>query len=358
MASQDRTEPATPRRREEARQEGKVAKSMDVNSVVVLLAGILLLKVAGPYMLRGLMAIATDAFSHLHSREITMSNIGTYLASYGVRGALICLPLAIGLGAVGIASNVMQVGLKVTPKVLNPDLNRLNLVQGIARLFSWRCGVEIIKLVAKVGIVAWVVYASLKNQYFLLVNLAGMPLVSGFLLVGSLCWQLVLRAWIVMLAMAVFDFIYQRFQFEQSMKMTKQEVKDEYRRSEGDPYIKARIRQRQREIDRGRMFLDVARADVVITNPVHLAVALRYDSAEMAAPTVVAKGQRLIAEKIKAIAEAHCVPIIENPPVARLLYKTVEVGQQIPESLYQAVAEILAYVYRMSERTDNRHAAA
>lgn len=138
-----------------------------------------------------------------------------------------------------------------------------------------------------------------------------------------------------MLAIAIFDFIYQRFQFEQSMKMTKQEVKDEYRRSEGDPHVKARIRQRQREIARGRMFLDVARADVVITNPVHLAVALRYDSAEMAAPTVVAKGQRLIAEKIKAIAEAHGVPIVENPPIARLLYKTVEIGQQIPESLYQ-----------------------
>ncbi|MDI6829322.1 MAG: EscU/YscU/HrcU family type III secretion system export apparatus switch protein, partial [Armatimonadota bacterium] len=290
MALQDRTEPATPRRREEARQEGKVAKSMDVNSVIVLLAGMLILKVAGPYMLKGLMIITTDAFSHLHSREVSVSNIGALLMSYGLRGALLCVPLAIGVGAVGVASNVMQVGLKITPKVLNPDLNRLNLVQGVARLFSWRSGVEVLKLAAKVSIVAWIIYAFLKNQYPILINLASMSPIGGCMLIANLCFQLLVRAWIAMLAIAIFDFIYQRFQFEQSMKMTKQEVKDEYRRSEGDPHVKARIRQRQREIARGRMFLDVARADVVITNPVHLAVALRYDSAEMAAPTVVAKG--------------------------------------------------------------------
>lgn len=350
MALQDRTEPATPRRREEARSEGKVAKSIDVNSAIVLLASVLILRAAGPYVLKGLMSVARDTFSTLHSRDVGMIGVHDLMMSYIVRGALLCLPVMVGAGAVSLASNVLQVGFRVAPKALAPDLSRIDPFKGMARLVSWRSAIELAKAVAKIGVVVYVVYSFLRKEYPALVDLSAMPPAAAGAVVAGLCWRLLARACAAMLVIALIDYLYQRFHFEQTLKMTKPEVKEELKRSEGDPHVKARVKQRQREIARGRMIQNVPTADVVVTNPAHIAVALRYAAVEMVAPVVIAKGQRLVAERIKAVAEAHGIPIIENPPVARLLYKTVEIGQQIPEELYQAVAEILAYVYQLSEK--------
>lgn len=350
MLTQDKTEPATPRRREEARDEGRVAKSADINSAIVLLVSLLLLRVAGPYLLQGFMSVARDTFSSLHHRQLGMDTVPTLAATYAIRCAWLCLPVAAGVGAVALASNVLQVGLRVTPKAIAPDWNRMDPLKGLTRLVSWRSLVELVKSTAKIGVVAYFVYSFLRSEYPAVLDLCGMPPVAIGGAVAGLCWRLLVRGCAAMLVIGILDYMYQRLSFDQSLRMTKQEVKEEFKRSEGDPHVKARLRQRQLEISRRRMMHDVARADVVVTNPTHVAVALRYAAAEMAAPMVVAKGQRLLAERIKSVAEAHGVPIVENPPLARLLYKTAEIGQQIPEELYQAVAEILAFVYQLSEK--------
>ncbi|HET6454771.1 MAG TPA: flagellar biosynthesis protein FlhB [Armatimonadota bacterium] len=354
MALQDKTEPATQRKREDARKEGKVAKSNDINSALVLLASMIIFKVAGPYIIGSFMAMTRETFAGLHTHAVGMDGLDSLLMPYAGRAALICLPLMIGLAVVSLTSNVLQVGLTVSAKSVAMDLNRIDPIKGIARLFSIRSAVEALKSIAKIAMVGIVVYSFLKRECPALIGLSDMPPSTAGGVIAGMCWRLLVKACAAMLVIAMVDYLYQRYAFEESIKMTKQEVKEEFKRSEGDPQIKARLRQRQREIARGRMVQAVPKADVIVTNPTHIAVALKYDPDEMNAPTVVAKGQRLLAEKIKAIAEAHGIPIVENKPIARLLYKTVEVGRQIPEDLYQAVAEILAYVYRLSKKIGQR----
>ncbi len=358
MAMQDKTETATPRRREDARNEGKVCKSADINSAVTLLMSLFVLKIAGPFLYEGLASISTKTFSTLHQQEIGPDQAQGMMMSYMMDGLRLCLPIMLGVGAVALASNVLQVGFKVTPKAIAWDSSRINPVKGIANLVSVRSSVELLKSIAKVTIVGVVVYLFLRQQMPGLIDLADMSVPAAASAIGGLCWQLLIRSCVVLGVIAVLDYIFQRFQYEQSLKMTKQEVKEEYRRTEGDPAIKGKVRQRQRELARSRMVEAVSRADLVLTNPTHYAVALKYDQAEMAAPTVLAKGQRLMAQKIKDIAAANGIPIVENPPVTRMIYKMVEVGGQIPEELYQTVAEILAYVYKLSERAGRAWKAA
>jgi len=357
LALQDRTEPATGKRREEVRKEGRTAKSAEINAAVVLLVSLLVLRVAGPYVLDGLMRITRDVFGNLHTQTVSYSSLPAMAAKYGVRTCFICLPLALAVGAVGVLANVLQVGFMVTTKPLAPDLKRLDPFKGISRLFSGRCLVELLKSGLKVGIVIYVVYAFLRAECPHIIELGGLSPAAAGAAAAGLCWRLLARACAAMIIIAVLDYMYQRISFENSIKMTKQEVKDEYKQTEGNPLIKGQIRKRQREIARRRMMQEVPKADVVVTNPTHIAVALKYDPSKMSAPTVVAKGQRLLAERIKALAEASGVPIVENAPVARLLYKLVEIGGQIPGELYQAVAEILAFVYRLSEKAGRARAS-
>jgi len=349
MALQDKTEPGTPKKREEAREEGRVAKSAEIGSAAVLLASILILRAAGPYLISGMMEVIRSGLSTLHLRQVTVESLPNMAASWAITTAGLCLPVMAGAAAVGLAANVLQVGFRATSKSIAPNLTRLDPLKGLARLVSGRSLMELLKSVVKVVVVGWVAWGFLRAEYPALLDLPSLSPAGLGGAIAGLCWRLLARATAAMLIIAVLDYMYQRLSFELSLRMTKQEVKDEFKRSEGDPHIKARIRQRQREIARRRMMQDVAKSDVVITNPTHVAVALKYDTDKMAAPQLVAKGQRLLAERIKAVAEANHVPMIENAPVARLLYKTVEIGQQIPEELYQAVAEILAFVFRLSK---------
>lgn len=351
MAMQDKTEAATPKRRTDARNKGNVAKSMDLNTAFVLLISLFVIKASGPFMMQNISAILRDTFSSASHFNLTQDVVWSLAANYGLRSLIICAPVMLAAGAVGFSINVMQVGFKSTPQAMAPNLNKLNPITGIARLFSWKGLVELIKSIVKVGIVGYVVYGVLKSEMPYLTRLADMSLEGSAGFIAGLCWRMLMRACAAMAIIAILDYMYQRYQYEQSLKMTKQEVKDEYRLQEGDPQVKGRIRQKQRQMARQRMMRDVPQADVIITNPTHLAVAIKYDVEHMSAPVVVAKGQRLIAQKIKEIAAANGVPIVENKPVARALYQAVEIGDQVPEELYQAVAEILAYVYRLSERS-------
>lgn len=358
MAVQDKTEAATPKRREDARRKGSVAKSVDLTGALVFLVCLYTCKTAGPYMMQNLTEIVRDSLSHLATREITEATIWSMAANYGVRSLLICAPVMLAGAAIGFGVNVAQVGLRTSAEAMAPDLKRMNPISGIARLFSMKGLVELVKSLLKVGVVGYVLYVFMREELPHMNNLADMPLSSSVSVVAGLCWRMLVKSTAVVIIIAIMDYGYQKWQFETNLRMTKQEIKDEARLQEGDPQIKGRIRQKQRQIARQRMMRDVPKADVIITNPTHIAVAIKYDAMSMSAPTVLAKGQRLMAQKIKEVAIANGVPIVENKPVARALYQAVEIGEQIPEDLFQAVAEILAYVYRISQRGGARRASA
>jgi flagellar biosynthetic protein FlhB len=317
---------------------------------MVLLVSLLVLRIAGPYMLESIVGMLRDTFGSLNERAVSPETIFSLAGLYGTRSLLICLPILLGAGAVGLMANVAQVGIRTSTQTMSPDINRLDPLKGMSKLFSWRGLIELLKSVLKISAVAWVVYAFLKDEFRKMPDLAGMPVNTSATAIAVLCWRMLGRACAVMVVIAALDFLYQRYQYEMGIKMTKQEVKDEYKLQEGDPQTKSRIRQRQRQMARQRMMQNVPKADVIVTNPTHYAVAIMYEPDKMAAPTVVAKGQRILAHRIREIAESHGIPIVENPPVARMLYQMVEVGETIPEQLYQAVAEILAFVYRLSEK--------
>jgi flagellar biosynthetic protein FlhB len=298
-----------------------------------------------------LKTIMETSFTGFASKDISVNNISTLMAGYMGKTILIFIPIVISVAVVGLVSGIMQIGMKIAVKSIIPDFTRLDPIKGITRMFSMRSGVELVKSIIKVAIVSVIVYTFLKNEFVNLPGLADTSFASSVAYIADLCWRLLVKSCMAILVLSILDYIYQRYQHESSLKMTKQEVKDEYKRSEGDPKIKAMIKQRQSEMTRKRSLRDVSTADVIVTNPTHIAVALKYNPEKMSAPTVVAKGQRLLAERIKSIAETSGVPIVENIPVARALYKNVEVGQQVPDDLYRAVAEILAYVYRMGQKS-------
>jgi flagellar biosynthetic protein FlhB len=252
---------------------------------------------------------------------------------------------------VATLSNYVQVGSLFSWEAVQPDFGKVNPLKGFGRLFSRQAGAELAKAIFKLAIIGWVAYATIRAERLQIIALWNQETVQIFQYIGKVSFDLFLKTVFVMAALAGVDYAFQRWSYEKSLRMTRREVQDEYKQTEGDPLIKSRIRSIQRELARRRMMAEVPKADVIITNPTHLAVALRYRAKDMSAPKVVAKGAELVAEKIKEIARAHGVPLVENKPVAQVLYKTVDLGQTIPSSLYQAVADLLAYVYRLRGKT-------
>jgi flagellar biosynthetic protein FlhB len=247
-------------------------------------------------------------------------------------------------------ASAAQVGFLWTTQPLVPDLGRFNPAAGLSRLFGPRGLVEAVKALLKVLVVGWVVYTAVRARLPDLVALGTLPTPHLLTLLGTLLYTLALRVSLVFLVIALLDYAYQRWDYEKSLKMSKEEIKQEHKQSEGDPLIKGAIRQRQRDAARKRMMQDVPKADVVITNPTHVAIALAYDVGAMRAPQVLAKGQDELAARIRELAAEHDIPFVENPPLARTLYKQVEIGQEIPAALYAAVAEVLAYVYERNRK--------
>jgi flagellar biosynthetic protein FlhB len=278
------------------------------------------------------------------SADVTFVSV---FGDYIVRFFLITMPVFAVLGVIAFATNVAQIGFKITPKAMEPKFDKLNLVNGFKRLFALRSLVDMIKNVLKVAIIGYVAYKTIQGEFdsfFLLPNMT-IPELAGVM--GKLSLVLGVKIGAVVFVIAVLDYMYQRYEFEKSIRMSRQEVKEEHKETEGSPQLKARVRQVQREMSRKRMMQAVPTADVVLTNPTHLAVALKYDPEEMSAPYVVAKGARLIAQRIKELAHKHDIPVIEDKPLARALFKACDVGDLVPANLYRAVAEVLAYVYRL-----------
>lgn len=343
--AQERTEQATSRRLEKARERGQVFKSMELVSAVTLLAAAVGLEFSGPWVWAALQHLAQSTWGNLRQEDLTVAGIFTTLPRLLVTVGIAAGPVAAAVLLCGVLVQYLQVGMVFSTETLYPDLNRIDPIRGLQRLFSKRALVELLKSIAKVAVVATVAYLSIKGDLVRFVGLGGAHPLAGVLLAAQITGRVMLRVGIVMLILAVADWFYQRSEYLTHLKMTKQEVKQEHRESEGSPEVRQRIRSRQRQMARRRMMNDVAKADVVVTNPTHFAIALKYDPAA-AAPQVLAKGQDFVAKRIREVARTHGVMVVENPPLARTLYATVEIGEEIPPALYQAVAEVVAVVFR------------
>lgn len=351
--SQERTEPATPRKRRKEREEGRVAKSQDLGAAAIILVGLFALLVFGRFLFSWILAFTTDMIAFMGGN--TLREDGWFSVIRDETAYALVIPwLPIGLAAAvgALIVTVSQVGFFITPKPLVPKMDRFNPVSGLKKVLSLRSLVEMVKGLLKAALFALVIYYSLRKDTPELVLAIRFPLEAG---VSQLLWKLLglsFRLAFLLLVIAVFDYAYQKWEFERSIKMSKQELKEEYKQMEGDPQIKSKIRQKQRELARSRMMSSVPKADVVITNPTRLAIALEYDRKVMDAPVVCAKGSGFLARRIREVAEENAVPVVENKPLARSLFETLEVGEEVPEELYRAVAEVLAFVYRI--RTGKR----
>lgn len=348
---QNRTEQATAKRKEEARARGQVAVSRDVSTAAVLLGGFGLLYVlARPAMtklntlIKEWLTSATDAGVR---ERLTMDHAHEIVTKAGSDLMFLVLPLAAGIAVLGVGSAVAQTGFIWKTEGIGLDVGRLNPLPGLQRMVSLRALAELIKAVLKVLFIGAAGFYAMRNDAAVLPELVQFTLDGILSTLGWLTLKAALSISAAVAFISILDYGYQRFEWERNLRMSHEEVKREHRESEGDPQIRSRVRSLQREMTRKRMLADVKKADVVVTNPDHLAVALKYDQSRMAAPRVVAKGAGYLAERIKEIARAHGVMVVENKFVARTLYKLVDVGREIPADLYRAVAEILAYVYRV-----------
>ncbi len=347
---QERTEAATPKRRREAREEGQVARSPEVLTAFVLGAGLLGLWVGSGHLYRELSSLTAHVIE-MGSRPELGRDAVMVLVIRVARGLVFGLaPMFIAAVVGGIAGNLVQVGFMVSFKAITPNPDRINPVSGFRNLFQWAKLVDLLKNLLKVAAVGWAAYLAVRSRVWELPALVGLPpraLLAYFLDMG---FEILKNVLLVYVAIALLDYAFQRWQFEEKIKMSKQEVRDEFKETEGDPLIRSRIRALQREMARRRMMAEVPRSDVVITNPVHLAVALRYDPSAMPAPEVVAKGADRVAQRIVELARESGVPVYEDPPVARALFRQTEIGDRIPADLFEAVAGILAHVYRLTGR--------
>ena len=352
---QEKTEQATPKRKDDARKKGQVARSAELSSVAILLMGLLALSGLGSYMFDRMSSIMIESFTDGMTMEINPSTIQPHITRWVSGFVAIVAPLVGLLVVAAVGVNVSQVGLLLTGTPLQPKAERISPLAGVKRIISKKGLVELAKGLLKIGVVAVMTYMTLETEADRLLGLMDMT-IGQILAHGSdIVLDLGYRVAAVLLLMALLDYAFQRWDYENNLKMTKQELKEEQKQQEGDPVLRSRIRSLQRDMSRKRMMSDVKEADVVVANPSHLAVALKYDPATMTAPRVVAKGQRLIALKIKELAREAGVPVIENKPLARALFKAVQVGQDIPEDLFRATAEVLAFVFQMRR---GKHAAA
>lgn len=344
------TEPATPRRLEQAREKGQVYKSTEVIAAATLLAAYLALQWAGPGAWATLARFASDTWSDLLRPDFTLEAARDLSLHVMLVSTLAAAPIALAVLGAGLIANYLQVGALFTLTPITPDFSRIDPLQGLKRLFSRRSVMEGMKALAKVtliGLIAYQAVAGLVGDLPALIDLTPPALLSK---VAGLVSTVIFRVLLVMIALALLDFLYQRYEYGQQMRMTKQEIKEEYKETEGSPEVRQALRRRQREMSRRRMMADVPKADVVVTNPTHFAVALRYEQGQMDAPRVLAKGTGYVALKIREVARAHGVPVVPNPPLARSLYDGVEIGENIPADLFQAVAEVLAFVYRLRSK--------
>ncbi|MEW6172060.1 MAG: flagellar biosynthesis protein FlhB [Bacillota bacterium] len=346
---QDKTEPATPKRIQKARETGSVAKSQDLAGAAVFLSLVFLCYLLKDWFYYAVAGFWVDYLTNFTRMELTPADAAALFASMGVFCLKLLAPVFLVAFVAAVAFNIIQVGFIFSPQVLLPKMERLSITAGLGRLISTKAAVEFVKASLKVcaigGLIAWLIKKDL-GRLLLLLN--AQP-AKGFILVNDFIFRIAVIAAVAYFVLALMDYVYKRQSHQKELMMTKTEVKEEFRQTEGDPMMKGWIRRRQRQAMLNRIMQQVPKATVVVTNPTHVAVALSYDEG-MNAPLVIAKGAGYLAARIKEIAAEHGVPTVENPDVARYLYKRVDVGEEIPSVLYQAVAEIIALVYRLKKQ--------
>lgn len=348
----EKTEKATPRKKSKAREQGQVAKSNEVNTAFTFLGCFFLLSIIGGSFYRSVMNLITYTIMLTYDYENVVNvdfapRLGTYI---GVQILLIAMPVFAVSMLIGIITNLLQVGWKITGKPMRPKFSKINPMKGFKRIFSVRSLIEFGKSLLKLIIIGTVVYNLVLDEKDTLFLLLDMELFAAIAKIMGIIVNLgiVVGGWFIVIA--VLDFAYARWKHAKDLKMTKQEIKDEYKMTEGNPQIKSRIRAKMRELSLRRMMQAIPEADVIITNPTHYAVALRYNKEKEAAPVVVAKGVDHLAKRIRELAAQHDVQTVENRELARALYHSVDIGREIPPELYQAVAEVLAFVYKLKNK--------
>jgi flagellar biosynthetic protein FlhB len=347
---QERTEQPTGKRLSKARQEGQVAKSQDLNTALILMIGLLAFSLFGRAMAESIIWIFKAIIIKLPYTELTPETVTDFCRRGGFYLIRLLGPFILMVVIIGILANIVQSGWLFTTKPLEFKPDRIMPQNGLKRMVSPRSWAELVKGILKCVIIAWIGYLTLKGAFPKLVVLVDQDVSQILAFIIKIILKLTFRVALAILILGLIDFQFQKWAHLKSLRMSKQEVKDEHKQVEGDPQVKSRIRRIQYSSALNRMIKKLPEADVVVTNPVHVAVALKYDAPNMRAPRVIAKGRRKIAERIKAIAAEHDIPIVEDPPLARALYKACEIGMEIPYELFQAVAEVLAMVYRMKER--------
>ena len=341
----EKTEEPTSKKRADARKKGQVARSQELNSGFVLLIGFFGLKLLWDSIYVSIATYTTYVFTNLNQTVDTENILRIFIGIVMIL-AKTAFPIMIFIMLIGLVINFFQVGLNFNTESIEFNLDKLNPIKGFGRIFSKRSLVELVKSFFKILVIGFFLYRFIHEQILAMPQFMFFDLTTSLTLVAEIIFRMAFIVIGVIMIMAVMDYGYQKWQTTQDLKMTKQEVKDEMKQTEGDPQIKGKIRQKQRQMAMARMMKEVPKADVIITNPTHYAVALSYEQG-MVAPTVIAKGQDLVAQRIKEIGREARVPIIENKPLARTLFAAVQVGDSVPQELYQAVAEVLAYVYRL-----------
>jgi len=348
---QDKTEEASPHRRSEARQEGNVPKSQDLIAAFMLLAAMLGFQVVGLRVFNGMRSTTWALLSGAHtSNPARIDDLGE-ITAYSLRAMVTMLaPILLIILAVGLIACIGQVGFLVTGKPLVHSLGKLNPVKGIQQMFSARAGMRLVLSIGKFVLIGAVAAMVIVRDMEKIVHLSELTAMQAFGVSAAMVFELAMILSVLLIVLAVIDFIYQKWQHSQDLKMTKEEVRREMKNMDGDPLVKQRRARVARQLAMQRMAQAVPQADVIVTNPTHYAIALKYDNATMQAPKVVAKGADFMAMRIRQIAALNGIPLVERKPLARALYAGVEVGQEVPHEHYAAVAEIIAYVYRLGSK--------
>jgi len=351
----EKTERATPQRRRDARREGQVARSVELTSAATLLTGIVVLRITASRLWGGWVRFMQQSFSDASSHTSwTQGSVAALVHQTTMVFVTLVGPLLGTVMVVGAVVGFAQVGPMFLPNLLLPKFQRINPGEGLKRLWSRRTLVEALKAVVKLAIIGGLAYHAALGVIPQVAVLSEADITTLPAIIGQLMFRIVIQIAILFLVLAFLDYLFQRFEYERNIKMSHEEIKQEYKQQEGDPLIRSHLRQRGRKLAMQRMMQEVPKADVIVTNPTHLAVALRYDAERMHAPQLIAKGQDDLALRIREVARAAEVPVIENRPLARELYRDVEIGAAVPEELFRAVAEVLAVVYGLRQNASRR----
>lgn len=351
MFAGEKTEEATEKRKRDAVKEGNVAKSQDAGSVAILLAGFVMMRVYGEKMFSQCADFMRYTLGNAINNPMGFNDASLLINQFIVTASIVVLPFMLVIALAGFLINVVQVGFLFRFDPLTPNFDRMNPVSNIQNMFSWKLVAELVKSIFKILIVAYIPYATIRDGMKEFVGFVKAAPVPSFGTTLDICYNMAIKIIMIFVVLAIADWYFQKWRHSEGLKMSKEDIKEEFKQQEGDPHIKQKIREKQREASsRKRQMEEVPKATVVITNPTHIAVAIKYIPGETPEPKIVAMGAGLIAQKIKEIARENNVPIVENKPLARAMFKQAEVGESVPQELWTAVAEILAQIFRDKQR--------